>query len=245
MAKRSPMSAVSMLLSIITSAAVYFAQCNAQVKETLKASFTSAKTIADLIKESFKTLKVGDVNLILSAVDTSNKMFEQIEDQKRYILHYAEKIKENFYHKIQSPFPFVFLFEEQYTEMQTTISEKYHINLARLIRDLKVSEFVTNIAQKIFIIIPTDFYKTKAHIFHIIPYPIYKGNSSYLPILPHQFFAASAKTGGEFTPIHGNEQAKCKSEAFCELASPTYKAAIAPCGIANYFKQYTDMCHYL
>ena len=94
----------------------------------LKASFSIAKTLADLVKSSFKSLKVEDVNQILLAVDTSNKIYEQIRDQRCYILHYATKIKENFYYKIDNPSPFVFLSEDQYDETRTMISRKYHIN---------------------------------------------------------------------------------------------------------------------
>ena len=65
-----------------------------------------------------------------------------------------------------------------------------------------------------------------------------------MPIVPHHLFATSAKRGGEFTPILENELAKCKSEAFCELASPTYKAAIAPCGIANFYKNDSEIRQY-
>ena len=186
---------------------------------------------------------LGTYNL-LSAVDTSNKIYEKIRDQRRYILHYAKKIKENFYHKIDNPTPFVFLSENQYDETRTMISRKYHINPARNIKELKVSTLVTNIAYEVFLTIPIDYEKAKARIYQIIPFPIYKGNSSFLPIVPHNFFATSAKPGGEFTPILKIELDSCQNKAFCELASPTYKAAIAPCGIVNFYKNTSDMCQY-
>ena len=92
------MSAVSMFIMLITSAAIYFAQYNAQVTEVIRASFTSAKTLADLVKKNYKSLKIEDVNQLLSVVDTSNKIYEKVRDQRRYVLYYAKKIKENFYH---------------------------------------------------------------------------------------------------------------------------------------------------
>ena len=118
------------------------------------------------------------------------------------------------------------------------------VNPARNIKELKVSTLVTEIAYEVFLTIPIDYEKAKARIYQIIPFPIYKGNSSFLPIIPHNFFATSAKQGGEFTPILENELDSCQNKAICELASPTYKAAITPCGIANFYKNTSDMCQY-
>ena len=134
-------------------------------------------------------------------------MFELIKDQLRYILHYADKIRANFYHILSSHSPFVFLSKEQFDETKTP-SRDNTMSILQGSLEIQVSTLVTNIAYEIFLTIPIDFDKTKAKIFQIIPFPIYKGNSSYLPILSHEFFTASAKTGGEFTTIKSNENVK-------------------------------------
>ena len=244
MDKRNALSAVSMVITLITSAAVYFAQYSEQVTEVMRASFTSAKTLADLVRKSYKSIQLEDVTQIVSAVDTSNKLYERVRDQRRYILYYSKKIKENFYYEVSNPSPFVFLSESQYEETRTMIGRKYFVTPARHIKDLKVSTAVSQIAYEVFLTIPIDYETTKARIYHIIPFPIYKGNSSFLPIVPHNFFATSTKRGGEFTPILENELDNCYKNSFCELASPTYKAAIAPCGISNFFKNNSEMCQY-
>ena len=142
----------------------------------MRASFTSAKTLADLVRKSYKSIQIEDVNQIVSAVDTSNKLYERVRDQRRYVLYYSKKIKENFYHEVSNPSPFVFLSESQYEETRTMIGRKYSITPARHIRDLKVSTAVTQIAYEVFLTIPIDYETTKARIYHIIPFPIYKGN---------------------------------------------------------------------
>ena len=85
MDKRNALSAVSMVITLITSAAVYFAQYSEQVTEVMRASFTSAKTLADLVRKSYKSIQIEDVNQIVSAVDTSNKLNERFSDQRRYV----------------------------------------------------------------------------------------------------------------------------------------------------------------
>ena len=244
MVKRGAMAAVGMVLSIITSAAIYFAQYHEQVTQTIHSGFISAKSLSDLIKVNFQNIKTDDINQVLSTLDTTNKQFELVRDQRTYILHYTDKIRANFYHNRDAPSAYIFLSQKQYDETKTSIRDKYLVNPAESVKDLKIKTLVTNIAYEVFLTIPIEFEKTKSYIYQLIPFPVYEGNSSYLPILTHEFFAASAKTGGKFTPIAPNELEQCKSESFCELASPTYVAATAPCGISNYFEQDRDMCQY-
>ena len=129
----------------------------------------------------------------MSTLDTTNKQFELVRDQRTYILHYTDKIRANFYHNRDAPSAYIFLSQKQYDETKTSIRDKYLVNPAESVKDLKIKTLVTNIAYEVFLTIPIEFEKTKSYIYQLIPFPVYEGNSSYLPILTHEFFAASSK----------------------------------------------------
>ena len=61
MVKRGATAAVGMVLSIITSAAIYFAQYHEQVTQTIHSGFISAKSLSDLIKVNFQNIKTDDI----------------------------------------------------------------------------------------------------------------------------------------------------------------------------------------
>ena len=68
----------------------------------------------------------------------------------------------------------MFLTDEQYDETQTSIRDKYNVNPARHLTNLKISTLVTDIAYEVFLTIPIEFEKTRSHIFQIINMKLFR-----------------------------------------------------------------------